>query len=62
MDYLRYPGKDTGNKLEQDVLCKLQDPVELCHLNVYSLMYYHIYGDLLRHPSLKSMFISFFNE
>ncbi len=30
------PIKDSGNKLEQDVFVKLQDPIE----------YYHIYGDL----------------
>lgn len=46
LEYLKYTGKDVGNKLERDVFLKLQDPVELSHLAADSLMYYHVYGDL----------------
>ena len=30
LDFLQYAGKSVGNKLEQDVFRKLQDPDELC--------------------------------
>ena len=46
IEYLKFTGKDAGNKLERDVLRKLQDPIELSYLKADSLMYYHIYGDL----------------
>ena len=46
--FLKFTGKDrTGNKLEQDVFSKLHDSNELDHLKADSLMYYHVYGDLL---------------
>ena len=46
--FLKFTGKDrAGNKLEQDVFSKLQDSSELDHLKADSLMYYHVYGDLL---------------
>ena len=45
--FLKYTGKDRGgNKLEQDVFCKLHDSSELDHLKADSLIYYHVYGDL----------------
>ena len=38
IEYLKFTGKGTaGNKLERDVFCKLQDPLELAHLKVDSL-------------------------
>ena len=47
IEYLRFTGKGmAGNKLERDVFCKLQDPLELAHLKVDSLFYYHVYADL----------------
>ena len=46
IEYLKFTGKNAGNKLKRDVLHKLQDPVELSYLKADSLMYYHIYGDL----------------
>lgn len=47
IEYLKFTGKDTAdNKLEQDVFCKLQDPLEPAHLKVDSLFYYHVYADL----------------
>lgn len=48
IEYLKFTGKDAENKLERDVMCKLQDPIKLAYLKADSLMYivYHIYGDL----------------
>ena len=46
IEFLKFTGKDCGNKLERDVFAKLHDSIELDHLKADSLMYYHIYGDL----------------
>jgi len=46
IEYLKFTGKDSGNRLERDVFTKLHDSVELAHLKADSLMYYHVYGDL----------------
>lgn len=46
LDFLLYTGKDTGNKLEQDVFRKLQDPQELAQLKADALMFHHVYADL----------------
>jgi len=46
IQFLKYTGRDTGNKLETSVFQKLQDNVELAHLKLECLMYYHVYGDL----------------
>ena len=45
-EFFRYTGKNSGNKLEQEVFHKLHNSNELCHLIIDSLMYYHIYADL----------------
>ena len=59
--YLKFTGKDAGNKLEQDVLLKLQDPFELSHLKADSLMYYRIYGDLHMLSKSKELGLSVFS-
>ena len=46
IEYLKFTGKDAGNKLERELLLKLQNTVEVSHLRVDGLMYYHVYGDL----------------
>ena len=46
IEYLKFTGNDSGNKLEHDVFIKLQDPIELAHLKADSLMYHYVYGDL----------------
>ena len=46
IEFLKFTGKDCGNRLERDVFAKLHDSIELAHLKADSLMYYHIYGDL----------------
>ena len=58
IEYLKFTGKDAGNKLERDVLLKLQDPVELSHMKADSLMYYHIYGHLLMLSKSKELGLS----
>ena len=48
IEFLEFTGKDrTGNKLERDVFTKLHDYSELAQLQADSLMYYHIYADVL---------------
>ena len=47
IEYLKFTGKNDGNKLERAVYLKLQDEVELNLLRADSLMYYHIYADLV---------------
>ena len=45
--FLKFTGKDSGDRLDRDVYyTKLQNPIELAHLKADSLMYYHVYGDL----------------
>ncbi len=47
IEYLNFTGKSTGgNKLEQVVFSKLQDPLELAHLKTDCLIYYNVYADL----------------
>ena len=45
--FLKFSGKDTGNKLERDLHAKLLDPTEMARLKVDALMYYHVYADLV---------------
>lgn len=61
IDYLKYTGKDAGNKLEREVLLKLQNTDELSHLIIDGLMYYHIYGDLYMLSKSKELGLSAFS-
>ena len=45
--FLTYTGKDSGNKLERDLLGKLLSEVEIAHLRIDGMMYYHVYADLV---------------
>ena len=47
ISFLKYMGKETGNKLEQSVFQKLQDPFELAHLNADAIMFHHFYSNLV---------------
>ena len=49
ISFLKYTGRDSGNKLERVIFKKLQDPEELCNLKADGLMFYHIkfYADLV---------------
>ena len=45
--FLEYTGKYQGNKLEKEVYTKLQDICMMTQLKTDSLMFYHIYADLV---------------
>ena len=47
VDFLKFSGKDTGNKLERDLFSKLLIPTEMTRLKADALMYYHVYADLV---------------
>ena len=44
--FLKYTGKENGNKLERSVFQKLQDPLGLVHLKA-DAMFHHVYCDLV---------------
>ena len=54
IDYLKYTGKNKGNKLEKSVYAKLQEPHQLTLLRADGLMYYHVYADQVQSPSQDS--------
>ena len=45
--FLKYTGKNVGNKLEREVYTKLQDSMELAQLSADAFMFYHVYADLV---------------
>jgi E1A/CREB-binding protein len=45
--FLKYTGKENGNKLERTVFQKLQDSLELAHLKADALLFHHVYCDLV---------------
>ena len=47
IEFLEYSGKHNGNKLERDVYQKLQDEAIICQLKADSVMFYHVYADLV---------------
>ena len=47
LEFLVYTGKSDGNKLEQDVYEKLQDPDILSQLKADALMFHHVYSNLV---------------
>ena len=47
ISFLKYAGKEKGNKLEQSVFQKLQDPLELAHLKADATMFHHVYCNLV---------------
>ena len=47
LHFLKYMGKDTGNKLERDIYMKLLDSTEITQLIADGLMFYHVYADLV---------------
>jgi len=46
LQFLKYTGKDDGNKLEKEVYRKLQESSELAQLKADALMFFHVYADL----------------
>ena len=55
VNFLKYTGKDTGNKLERDLLVKLLNPTEIAQLKADGLMYYHVYADLVMLSKLSDL-------
>ena len=47
VEFLKYTGRESGNKLEKDVGHKLQDCNELAALKADALMFFHVYADLV---------------
>ena len=47
ISFLKYTGKENGNKLERSVFQKLQNPLELVHLKADAIMFHHVYCDLV---------------
>lgn len=47
ISFLKYVGKEKGNKLEQSVFQKLQDPLELTHLKADAILFHHVYSNLV---------------
>ena len=47
LHFLKYMGKDTGNKLERDIYMKLLDSTKITQLIADGLMFYHVYADLV---------------
>ena len=58
IEFLKFTGRESGNRLERDVFTKLQDSMELAHLKADSLMYYHVYGDLYMLSKSRSTVLS----
>lgn len=55
ISFLKYTGKEAGNKLEQSVLQKLQDPLQLAHLKADALMFHHVYSNLVMLAKSKDL-------
>ena len=45
--FLKFTGRDKGNKLEREVYSKLHDDDEMAGLKADGLMFYHVYADLV---------------
>ena len=55
LKFLSYCGKSVGNKLEQDVHQKLQDPNLLSQLKADALMFHHVYCNLVMLAKSKDL-------
>lgn len=47
VEFLKYTGKDSGNKLDSELYAKLTSSTEMAMLRADALMYYHVYADLV---------------
>ena len=47
ISFLEYTGKEKGNKLEQSVFKRLNDPAELAHLKADAILFHHVYCNLV---------------
>lgn len=55
INFFKYTGKEKGNKLEQSVLQKLKDPLELAHLKADAVMFHHVYSNLVMLAKSKEL-------
>ena len=56
IEFMEYTGKnESGNKLEKEVFRKLKDVQEIIQLLVDSLMYFHVYADLVMLSKSKQL-------
>ena len=53
--FLEYTGRCNGKKLERTVYEKLKDPVKLAGLKADSLMFHHVYADLVMLAKSKEL-------
>ena len=55
LEFLKYTGKDNGNKLEREVYRKLEESSELIQLKADALMFFHVYADLVMLSKSKKL-------
>ena len=55
IQFLRYTGKENGNKLETELYAKLTDVDEMAKLRADALMYFHVYADLVMLSKSKEL-------
>ena len=53
--FLKYTGKDCGNKLDMEVYAKLTNVQEMAQLRADALLYYHVYADLVMVSKSKKL-------
>lgn len=53
--FLKYTGKDRGNKLDMEVYAKLTNVQEMAQLRADALFYYHVYADLVMLSKSKKL-------
>ena len=55
VQFMKYMGKDAGNKLETELYAKLMDNNEMAQLRADGLMYFHVYADLVMLSKSKDL-------
>ena len=55
IEFMEYTGKRNGNKLEKEVYLKLKDEQEVLQIILDSLMYFHVYADLVMISTSKEL-------
>ena len=55
VQFLQYTGKENGNKLEVELYVKLNDVNEMAKMRADTLMYYHVYADLVMLSKAKEL-------
>ena len=55
IEFLKYTGRENGNRLEKDVAIKLQDCNELAALKADAFMFFRVYADLVTLTKSKEL-------